>query len=118
MITLYGIANCDTVRKARRWLEQHDIEYRFHDLREDGLDGETVSHWLDSLGWEAVVNRRSTTWKQLDPADRESMDAKAAAAAILAHPTLVKRPVLDTGSDLHLGFKADLYQDIFKKHTL
>lgn len=118
MITLYGISNCDTVRKARRWLQQHEIEYRFHDFREDGLDAATVDHWLDALGWEAVVNRRSTTWKQLDPGARETMDATSARAAILAHPTLVKRPVLDTGSELQLGFKAELYRDIFKKHTL
>jgi Spx/MgsR family transcriptional regulator len=118
VITLYGIANCDTVRKARRWLDQHAIEHRFHDFRKDGLDADTVRHWLDALGWEAVVNRRSTTWKQLDAGEREHMDAESAGAAILDHPTLVKRPVLDTGTDLYLGFSADSYQEIFEKHTL
>ncbi len=118
MITLYGIPNCDTVRKARRWLDSHTIDYQFHDFREQGLDAETVAQWLEALGWEAVVNRRSTTWKQLDPAEREAMDREAAQRSILEHPTLVKRPVLDTGHDFHLGFSESQYQEIFKQHTL
>lgn len=118
MITLYGIPNCDTVRKARRWLDQHQIDYQFVDFREQPLGADTVDEWLDTLGWEAVVNRRSTTWKQLDRAERETMDRDGARDAVLAHPTLVKRPVLDTGTDIHLGFSAENYQDIFKKHTL
>jgi Spx/MgsR family transcriptional regulator len=118
LIRLYGISNCDTVRKARRWLDAHDIEYSFHDFREHGLAGDLVDQWLEALGWEQVVNRRSSTWKQLDAAERESMDAIAARSAILAHPTLVKRPVLDTGTDLQIGFSEQQYRDIFKKHTL
>lgn len=118
MINVYGIPNCDTVRKARKWLEQHEIEYAFIDLREQGVDAGTVDNWLDELGWEAVVNRRSTTWKQLDPAVREGMDRASAKAALMEHPTLVKRPVLDTGSELQLGFSPEKYRDIFKKHTL
>ena len=118
MINVYGIPNCDTVRKARKWLEQHEIEYAFIDLREQGVDAGTVDNWLDELGWEAVVNRRSTTWKQLDSAAREAMDRDAAQRCILEHPTLVKRPVLDTGHDRHLGFSEKQYQEIFKQHTL
>ena len=118
MIILYGIPNCDTVRKARQWLTEHNIEYRFHDLREDGLDTETLTRWFDTLGWEAVINRRSTSWKQLTPEQRESMNASQATTAAISQPTLVKRPVLDTGKSLHLGFTPATYQDIFKKHTL
>ena len=118
MITLYGIPNCDTVRKARRWLDEHAIDYQFHDFREQGLTADTVARWLDELGWETVVNRRSTTWKQLDSAARETMDRDAAQRCILEHPTLVKRPVLDTGHDRHLGFSEKQYQEIFKQHTL
>ncbi len=118
MITLYGIPNCDTVRKARRWLDSHAIDYQFHDFREQGLSADTVNGWFDELGWEAVVNRRSTTWKQLDPAAREAMDRDAALRCILEHPTLVKRPVLNTGHDCHLGFSEAQYQEIFKQHTL
>jgi Spx/MgsR family transcriptional regulator len=118
VITLYGINNCDTVRKARRWLEAHGIEYRFHDLRQDGLDSVTLQEWLDELGWQTLVNKRSTTWKQLDPALREGMDAVTARAALLEHPTLIKRPVLDLGHQRLVGFSADSYQTAFNLHTL
>ena len=118
MITLYGIKNCDTVKKARRWLEQQDIDYHFHDFREDGLSPEVASAWIKELGWETVLNRRSTSWKSLSPEARESMDEEAALAAILAQPTLIKRPLLDTGHERHTGFKTETYQDIFSRHTL
>lgn len=118
MITLYGIKNCDTVKKARRWLEQQEIEYRFHDFREDGLDPAAVSGWLQELGWENLVNRRSTSWKALSPEAREAMDEEAALAAIIAQPTLIKRPLLDTGHERHTGFSVATYQDIFSRHTL
>lgn len=118
MITLYGIKNCDTVRKARNWLQQHGIDYTFHDLREDGVDAATVRAWLDALGWETVVNRRSTSWKALPPERREQMDRDSALAAILESPTLVKRPLLDTGHELHTGFSPAAYQTLFNRHTL
>ena len=118
MTTLYGIKNCDTVKKARRWLEDQGIDYEFHDFRVDGVDAGQIQQWLDELGWETVVNRRSTTWKELDPALREAMDADSALAAIIDAPTLVKRPVLDTGSERLVGFKSDTYAKIFNRHTL
>ncbi len=117
MTTVYGIPNCDTVRKARRWLEQHHQDYRFHDFREDGLDAETVQRWFTELGWETVVNRRSTSWKQLSPAAREAMDAESALQAVLDAPTLIKRPVLESDSSLHLGFTPAAYQTIFAVGT-
>lgn len=118
MITLYGIKNCDTVKKARKWLEQHSIEYSFHDFREDGLEALAVQGWLDELGWETLVNRRSTSWKALDAAARDTMDATSALAAILAQPTLIKRPLLDIGHERHVGFSDGAYQKIFNQHTL
>lgn len=118
LITLYGIKNCDTVKKARRWLEQHGIEYAFHDFRVDGLDDATVRSWLQELGWETLVNRRSTSWKALDEASREAMDDSTALPAILAQPTLIKRPLLDTGRERFTGFSAASYQKIFNQHTL
>lgn len=118
MIILYGIKNCDSVKKARNWLDQHGVDYRFHDFRAEGIDPDTVALWLDALGWDTVVNRRSTTWKGLSPAQRESMDRDSALAAILAEPTLVKRPLLDAGDEYHCGFKAETYTQIFNKHTL
>ena len=118
MTTLYGIKNCDTVKKARKWLDEHNVEYHFHDVREDGLEPATVDAWITELGWETVVNKRSTTWKALAEDLRSSMDAKSAATAILASPTLVKRPVLDTGSLRTVGFSAGNYSNIFIQHTL
>ena len=118
MITLYGIKNCDTVKKARRWLEQSGIEYSFHDVRDDGLDADTVREWIDELGWETLVHRRSTSWKQLAPAAREAMDADSAVAAILAQPTLIKRPLLDVGHERLTGFSPAQYAALFEKHTL
>ena len=118
MITLYGIKNCDTVKKARRWLELQGIDYQFHDFREDGLDQEALQGWLQELGWETLLNKRSTTWKQLPPKTRDAMDETTARAAILEQPTLIKRPLLDTGKERFNGFSADRYQAIFNRHTL
>ena len=113
MITLYGIKNCDTVKKARKWLETNDISYQFHDFRADGLELSQVTSWLESLGWETLVNKRSTTWKQLDSQQRDALSTQHAAAIILEHPTLIKRPLLDTGSTVHVGFKDTDYQTLF-----
>lgn len=118
LITLYGIKNCDTVKKARKWLDAHAIEYRFHDFRADGLDRDVLASWLEELGWENLVNRRSTSWKALDESTRERMDEHSALRAIMAQPTLIKRPLLDTGKERFTGFSTTNYQKIFSKHTL
>lgn len=115
-ITLYGIANCDTVRKARRWLADQGIDCRFHDFRADGLELEHVRAWLKELG-PTLVNKRSTSWKALDPASRDELssgtDSASALATIVAQPTLIKRPLLDTGSARHLGFSPAAYAALF-----
>ncbi|MCR9186469.1 MAG: ArsC family reductase [Halieaceae bacterium] len=118
MITVYGISNCDTVKKARRWLEQHAIEYRFHDVRSDGLTPEQVRAWLQELGWETLINRRSTSWKALAPAAREQMNDTLALTAILEQPTLIKRPLLDIGHERHCGFSAPAWEALLLRHTL
>ena len=118
MITLYGISNCDTVKQARKWLEQRRVEHRFHDFREQGIESTRVRDWIAELGWETVVNRRSSSWKQLDEATRSGMDEALALKAILNQPTLVKRPLLDTGSSRHVGFSEQSYGEIFHQHTL
>ncbi len=118
MIILYGIKNCDTVKKARRWLEQQGLEYHFHDLREDGITPQQARDWLAELGWETLVNKRSTSWKALPAATREAMDNTAALAAILEHPTLIKRPLLDIGHERHCGFSAKTWGALFQRHTL
>lgn len=111
-LTLYGISNCDTVRKARRWLDAAGVAYHFHDFREDGTDPETVSQWLQSQGWDTVVNRRSTSWKALSAAARESMSNENALQAIMESPTLIKRPVLADEGLLEFGFSEKRYQEL------
>lgn len=113
MTTLYGIKNCDSVKKARRWLETQAVDYRFHDFRQDGISRQQVEQWIATLGWETVVNKRSTTWKQLDDSTRQSMTAATALLAILDNPTLIKRPLLETGDQLITGFKDAQYAAIF-----
>jgi Spx/MgsR family transcriptional regulator len=110
---IYGIPNCDTVKKARRWLDEHGVIYRFHDLREDGLVEQQLRGWLEALGWEQLINRRSTSWKALSAADREAMDNHSAVRHILAAPTLIKRPLLEHGKILETGFSAARYGELF-----
>ncbi len=111
---IYGIKNCDTVKKARAWLESEGVEYRFVDVREEGITGRQVAQWIDQLGTEQLINKRSTTWKQLSTAEQASIaSASAATELILAHPTLIKRPLLDTGSHLGTGFKPADYARLF-----
>lgn len=118
MITVYGIKNCDTVKKARKWLDARSIDYAFHDVREDGLERQAVAQWIDELGWENVVNKRSTSWKALDQKARENMDADSALDAVMSQPTLIKRPLLDTGKARYTGFSAASYTKIFGAHNL
>jgi Spx/MgsR family transcriptional regulator len=116
--TLYGIKNCDTVKKARQWLDRHRIEYRFHDFRSDGLDAQQAQAWLDEIGINAVINKRGTTWKQLEEKVRVQVTEQNAAALLATNPTLIKRPVLDIGHQRFVGFDDAMYRDIFKIHTL
>ena len=109
LITLYGISNCDQVKKARRWLERCDIPYVFHDLRRDGINATRLDRWLSTHPWDTLVNRRGTTWRELNPENRPS-DRKSAVSALLAQPTLLKRPVLETGATVLIGFSETEYQ--------
>jgi arsenate reductase (glutaredoxin) len=110
MYTLYGIKNCDTVKKARSWLEQRHIAYRFHDYRVDGLDRELLLRFEQALGWETLLNRKGTTWRQLLPEQQNGIDRDAALELMLARPALIKRPILQGGDTLLIGFKPELYQ--------
>lgn len=113
MTTLYGISNCDTVRAARRWLSGHGVDYRFHDFRKDGIDRDMLAAWAKTLGWETLLNRRGTTWRKLSTGEREGIDAHRACALMQAHPTLIKRPLLDLDGMLHVGFDAQVYEQLF-----
>ncbi len=112
-MTLYGIKNCDTVRKARRWLDTRGLEYDFHDFREHGLTPLQVNRWLQEVPPELLLNKRSTTWKQLAPELREAVSAETLPTLLAEHPTLVKRPVLEAGDQVLVGFDANRYADIF-----
>jgi len=113
MTTLYGIKNCDTVKKARTWLDQHKIDYHFHDFRADGLTAAQVSSWITEIGLDTLVNKRSTTWKELDDATKANFSEATAPVIISANPTLIKRPLLDNGKQKHVGFKDAEYATIF-----
>jgi Spx/MgsR family transcriptional regulator len=113
MITVYGIANCDTMKKARRWLDEHGVAYAFHDYKKHGLDEGLLRAWVAELGWDALVNRKGSTWRKLPPETRESMDQEAAIRVMLASPSIIRRPLIDTGSARHIGFSPEQYQGLF-----
>jgi arsenate reductase len=114
MTILYGIKNCDTVRKARRWLKEHDIEYRFHDVREDGISKTRLNTWIRALGWEQLLNRRGTTWRRLPATTRDNIDRASATSVMLEQPAIIKRPVLEHEQQLYLGFSEASYAEIFR----
>lgn len=106
---LYGIPNCDTVKKARVWLDQAGVTYRFHNYKTDGVDAERLRGWVAQLGWEVLLNRAGTTFRKLPEADRADLDAGKAVALMVAHPSAIKRPVLEGDSVLLVGFKPDTW---------
>lgn len=110
MTTIYGIKTCDTVKKAIRWLDNNAITYRFHDLRQDGIEQTDLQQWIDSVGWEVLLNKSSTTWRQLGERDKSDIDARKAQSLMLDNPTLIKRPVLVHGNTVLVGFKETVYQ--------
>jgi len=108
-VTMYGIKNCDTIKKARRFLESHEIDYQFHDYRTDGVDKKFVQGLIKKHGWETVVNKRGTTWRKLDDSVKSGTDESNAAELLAAHPAMVKRPVLVIGKSSLVGFSTDDY---------
>lgn len=112
MITLYGIKNCDTVKKARRWLEDHGVDYQFHDFRQDGIDIKLISQWVEKSGWEAIVNKRSTTWRRLADKDKNIKSNQQAIDLLLINPTLIKRPITQSNKTLLIGFKEEEYKNL------
>ncbi|WP_027058258.1 ArsC family reductase [Mesorhizobium loti] len=113
-ITMYGITTCDTVKKARVWLEGHDVAYRFHDFRAEGLDAKRLDGWVGQVGWEKLLNKGSTTFRELAEADKQSLDEKKAKALMLAKPTMIKRPVLEVDGSVLVGFKPEAYEQAVK----
>lgn len=114
-VTLYGIRNCDTVRKARAWLDDRKVAYVFHDYRTGGIDGKRLEGWCRELGWENLLNRAGTTFRKLPEADKQALDARKAVALMLAQPSMVRRPVLDLGRQRLVGFKTEMYEQALRR---
>lgn len=112
-ITIYGIKNCDTMKKARTWLDGHDIAYSFHDYKAEGIDKASLERWSKDVGWEVLLNRAGTTFRALPDKDKEGLNEKKAIARMIAQPSMIKRPVLDVGGKLLVGFKPDVYEKQF-----
>ena len=108
-ITIYGIKNCDTMKKARAWLDSHGVAYGFHDYKTAGIAKDRLGQWSDALGWEALLNRAGTTFRKLPDADKEGLTERKALALMLAQPSMIKRPVLDLSGKLLVGFKPEIY---------
>jgi Spx/MgsR family transcriptional regulator len=113
MLKIYGIPNCDTMKKARKWLDENHIEYQFHDYKKAGLDEALLKQWVEQLGWEALLNKRGMMWRKLDEQTKADIDEASAIRVMLETPSIIKRPVLDDGNGLHVGFSEEKYQAIF-----
>lgn len=113
---LFGIKNCDSVKKARGWLTARGVAHDFHDFRVDGLNKTLLQTWIDLIGPEQLINKRSTTWKQLSSKDQSLTMSRTASAVVLANPTLIKRPILQNGQNLLVGFDADEYDKLYPEH--
>ena len=112
MIKIYGIPNCDTMKKARRWLETNGIEYDFHDYRKLGVPEKNLKNWVKQTGWEAVLNKRGTTWRKLDDAVKDNIDEATAVQLMIDNPSIIKRPVIESGKLLLIGFNEDRYRQL------
>jgi Spx/MgsR family transcriptional regulator len=114
-VTIYGIKNCDTMKKARAWLDDRGVAYVFHDYKTQGIERTRLEHWAKEAGWETLLNRAGTTFRKLPDKDKEGLSEKKALALMLAQPSLIKRPVLETGDELLVGFKPDIYEKTLSK---
>ena len=117
-LTLFGIPNCDTVKKSRSWLAAHGIDHHFHDFKKEGVPPAHLERWIHAVGWEKLLNRQGTTWRRLDPSAQAAVvDGKSAAALMLEQPSVIKRPVVEwsqAAGDVTVGFNADLWQGRLK----
>ena len=114
-VTIYGIKNCDTMKKARAWLDKRGVDYAFHDYKVAGIDRGKLEGWSRKAGWETLLNKAGTTFRKLPETDKEGLTEKKALALMLAQPSIIKRPVLETGAKLLVGFKPEAYATAFPK---
>jgi len=113
MITMYGIPNCDSIKKARRWLNQHDVSYQFHNYKKDGIAAEQLKQWVDQLGWEVLLNKRGTTWRKLNDEQKANIDASKAIILMGEYHSMIKRPVLVINGHIETGYSEQRYQELF-----
>jgi arsenate reductase len=111
-ITVYGIKNCDTMKKACAWLDARGAQYTFHDYKKQGIAKSDLDRWVKNVGWEVLLNRAGTTFKKLPEKDKEGITEKQAITLMLAQPSMIKRPVLDVGGELTVGFKPEIYESV------
>ena len=112
MIKIYGIPNCDTMKKARKWLEDNSLEYEFHDYKKHGVPEKNLTRWVKTAGWEVVLNKRGTTWRKLDDEIKNDIDETSSIQVMLENPSAIKRPVLEDGKTLLVGFKEEDYKTL------
>lgn len=110
---MYGIKNCDTIKKARKWLDDAGVSFTFHDVRKDGLTPEKLETWIAAVGWETLLNKRGTTWRQLPEDVKNNVDEASAKHIMLENPAIIKRPVLEHNQEIIVGFKAAIYENLF-----
>ena len=114
MVTIYGIKNCDTMKKAMQWLDQHNVEYTFHDVRKQELETGQIQAWVEELGWEILLNRRGQLWRKVPDKVRDTINRKTAIELMQQDAGIIKRPVLDLGNQRVVGFKPEDYAELFK----
>ena len=112
MIKIYGIPNCDTMKKARKWLESNGVEYEFHDYKKQGVPEADLKKWVKAVGWEVVLNKRGTTWRKLPDDIKDNIDEASSIQVMLDNPSAIKRPVLENGKTILVGFKEDEYKTL------
>jgi arsenate reductase (glutaredoxin) len=116
-ITLYGIKNCDTMKKARTWLDEHGVRYEFHDYKASGIDATSLARWCTAVGWETLLNRSGTTFRKLPEARKADLTERKAVALMLAQPSMIKRPVLEMDGRIVVGFKPEIYTQAVAKRA-
>ena len=116
-ITLYGIKNCDTMKKARSWLASHEVQYAFHDYKTAGIDPAVLARWCREAGWETLLNRAGTTFRKLPENQKQDLNERKAVSLMLAQPSMIKRPVLEYGKRLLVGFAPEVYEQVVRGHV-
>lgn len=110
---IYGISNCDSVKKAKNWLNSRNLDYKFHDFRKQGLNEKIINGWLQTVPWDKILNKRSTSWRNLDASIQQTVNETTIVDLLVENPTLIKRPVIDVNDTITIGFNSDAYEGIF-----